>query len=234
MTPNRGKTTNNGDSVREGRLVRAAGTLVLANCLVMAPLWVRSGTFGPHWIALEIAILVAVFLLLPRRRWTRVAAWGAAATILATTLLLVADSAARMSLARPLNLYLDARLVGSVQNLLDGTFGNGWGPVVLIGGVLAALGLVVVLARLLSGMTEPRAGWRPRLPALVALLLLVSLVPLRWAHPRGVVLALPVTQLAREQTKYLGSMLQERDRFAAEVMPVAAPSVKLTRWPRAS
>ncbi|HKK93637.1 MAG TPA: hypothetical protein VJ925_09390 [Longimicrobiales bacterium] len=183
----------------------------------MAPLWVRTGTFGPHWIALEIALLVAVFLVLPRRWWARGAAWVAAGAILATTLLLIADSAARMSLARPLNLYLDARLVGSVQNLLDGTFGSGWGPVILIGGVLAAVGLVVVLARLLAGLTETRDGWRPRVPALVVLVLLASLVPLRWAHPRGVVLGLPVTQLAREQTKYLGSMLQERDRFAAEV-----------------
>ena len=152
MTPNRGETTNNGDSVRERRFIRAGGTLVLANCLVMAPLWVRTGTFGPHWIALEIALLVAVFLVLPRRWWARGAAWVAAGAILATTLLLIADSAARMSLARPLNLYLDARLVGSVQNLLDGTFGSGWGPVILIGGVLAAVGLVVVLSTA-AGMT---------------------------------------------------------------------------------
>lgn len=190
---------------------------MLANCLVMAPLWIRSGEFGPHWIALEVAILVALFLVLPRRGWTRVAAWGAATVILATTLLLVADSAARMSLARPLNLYLDARLVGSVRNLLDGTFGSGWGPVVLAGGILAAALLLVVLARLLSRLAEIREGWRPRIPALVLLVLLVSLIPLRWSHPRGVVLALPITHLAREQTTYLTRMLQERDRFAAEV-----------------
>jgi hypothetical protein len=173
-------------------------------------------------VALEIALLVAVFTLLPQTRWTRVGAWIAAAAIVGTALLLVGDSSARMSLARPLNLYLDAQLLGSVANLLDGTFGAGWGMVVLLGGIAAALGLLVVLARLLGSVAEPRSGFGPRVPGLAFLALLVTLVPLRWAHPSGVVLALPVTQLAREQARYAASMLQEREQFAAEMASARA------------
>ncbi len=190
---------------------------MLANCLVMLPIWVRFGGVRPHWIALEIAMLVVAFSLLPRTWWSRVAAWVACVVVVASAVLLVADSSARMSLDRPLNLYLDAQLVGSVRNLLDGIFGAGWGLVVLLGSVAAALASVVVLGRLLLSLGETRPGWRPRIPALALLAVLVALVPLRWAHPSGVVLALPVTQLAREQARYAADMLQERERFAAEV-----------------
>jgi hypothetical protein len=188
----------------------------------MLPIWIRFGGMRPHWIALEIAMLVALFALLPRTWWTRVGAWLAAAGVVGTTLLLVGDSSARMSLARPLNLYLDARLLGSVRNLLDGTFGAGWGLAVLVGAIAAAIGVTALLARLLWSLAEPRSGVRPRLPALAFLALLVALVPLRWAHPSGVVLALPVTQLAREQARYAASMLQEREQFATEMAAARA------------
>ena len=188
----------------------------------MLPIWIRFGGVRPHWIALEVALLVAVFALLPRARWSAWLAWPAAGMTVLTMLLLFGDSSARMSLDRPLNLYLDAQLIGSVHNLLDGIFGAGWGLVVLVGGLAAAAVLFVVLARLLRGLTEPRTGWRPRLPALAFVAVVVTLIPLRWVHPAGVVLALPVTQLSREQARYGASMLEERQRFAAEMAEARA------------
>jgi hypothetical protein len=46
-------------------------------------------------------------------------------------------------------------------------------------------------------------------------------IPLRWLHPRGVVLGLPAVQLVREQGRQMARMLRERERFAVE-MAVAA------------
>ncbi|MEQ8329225.1 MAG: hypothetical protein RH859_02055 [Longimicrobiales bacterium] len=208
---------NGQDSWRSRLALRALGTLVGVECLLMVPAWVLTGQPGPRWFALEGGILVALFALLPRRRWTAWAAALAGASVTVVSVLLVADAAARMSLARPLNLYLDVRLVGSVRNLLDGTLGPGLGLLVLVGIVLAAaLGAGAVGVGLAS-LRTPDTGWRPRVPALAGLAVFLLLIPLRWLHPAGVALALPVVDLGVEQQAQWARMLGERERFSMEM-----------------
>lgn len=171
-------------------------------------------------MALEAGIVVGLFLLLPRRRWSTGLAVAVAVAAVILGVLGVADTAARLSLARPLNLYLDVRLVSAVSNLLDGSLGPGRGPLVLAGAGVAALVAGWGLYRLLAGL-RPQDGaprrWRTGL-AVVAIFAVA--IPARWVHPRGVVLAVPSALLVREQTQHLGRMLRERERFAVEMAGV--------------
>ena len=226
-------------------------TLLLSNLLLLVPLWIRFGGVQPHLFALEAGIVTGLFLLRPRRRWTTVLALVAAFLVVVVTVLAVGDTAARMSLARPLNLYLDIQLVSAVKNLLSGTLSPFWAGVILVGGGLVAMGLVAVLGHCMgwsrapdpirtptgAGGDAPRglrlgqrvAAWlQPPTRGVGLALLVISLiaVPLRWLHPGGVVLGLPATQLVREQARQMARMLSERERFAAEMEQARVSSVR--------
>lgn len=167
-------------------------------------------------------MILGLFLLLPRASWTGFLAWATAAAVVALGVLGVGDTAARLSLDRPLNLYLDVRLLDSVVHLLDGSLGRGWGAVVLAGSGVAAALLAWGLARLLQSVRTPAQGARPWLTGGALVAVCAVAVPVRWAHPSGVVLAVPSALLVREQSAQLGRMLEERDRFALEM--AAAPA----------
>jgi hypothetical protein len=192
-------------------------TLVLLDCLLLAPLWIRFGELGPHLLALEACVVVAAFLLLPRGRPVGVLAGVTAALAGVVSVLSFADTAARESLARPLNLYLDVGLAPSVVHLLQGALGPLRGVAVVAGVAAGAVALTALLALLLRSLAEPRPGLRPRVPAALLLLAALAAIPVRWLHPRGVVLALPAVQLVTEQERQLGRMLGERARFALEM-----------------
>jgi hypothetical protein len=196
---------------------KGVATLVVLNCLLLGPSWILHGGPGPHFLALEAGLVVGVFMLLPRARWSRRLAGLAAGLAVLLGVLGVADTAARMSLARPLNLYLDVQLVSAVSNLLDGNLGPGRGPAVLAGvlvaAVLTAWGLYRLLASLRPSVVTP-ARWRT---GLALVLLFGAAIPLRWVHPSGVVLAVPSALLVREQSAQMSRMLQERERFSVEM-----------------
>ncbi|HSM04993.1 MAG TPA: hypothetical protein VK858_10215, partial [Longimicrobiales bacterium] len=59
------------------------------------------------------------------------------------------------SLARPLNLYLDVRLAGSVEDLLTGAVSGGWAGAVLVGAGALAVALAAGLGWLLAGLRVP-------------------------------------------------------------------------------
>ncbi len=201
--------------------IRGGSTLLVLNCLLLLPSWILHGFPGPHLFALEAGIVAGLFLLVPRRRWTGWAAGVAGASVVVLFLLLLADTAARMSLARPLNLYLDLQLVSAVANLLDGNLGQGWGVVILSALGAAGLGVTLLLARVLPRLAPPpqpadrRSRWW--LPGAALLAVSVLLIPLRWVHPTGVAFALPATRLVQEQSTHLSRMLVERERFAVEM-----------------
>lgn len=220
------KRTGNdsGGSAGRGRMRTAFATLLIANCLLLLPSWIRFGGVRPHWLAIEAVLVVAVFLLLPRRRWAWVPAGVAALSTLVVSILLFADATARMSLNRPLNLYLDVQLVGAVRNLVDGTVGAGAGLAVLLLVPLLLVAICGAFAALLVRLGEPRAGLGPRVPALILFVLAVAVIPLRWLHPAGVVVAVPSALLATEQSTMLARMLEERERFAEEMRVARAAS----------
>lgn len=197
-------------------------TLALASSFLLTPVWILNRGFAPHLLALEAAILTGIFLIVPASRWTRAAAWCCGYLVVIVAVLQLADTTARMSLARPLNLYLDLQLISAVAHLLRGTLGGVLGTVVLAGGVVAVLSAGAVLGALLSTLAPERGDRRQLRAGVVVLLLALTSVPLRWVHPRGVALGLPATQLTREQVRHVSSMMQENERFAAEM--AAAPT----------
>lgn len=142
------------------------GGLFLLNLLLVLPGWVAARRPVAPWIALEALVVMGVLLLLPRvasrlriparAGWRR--AWrggvGAAVAIAALTaaFLSVADVAARESLARPLNLYLDVRLVQAVASLLAGNLGGARAALLGLVAFLVTLGVGLLLAWLLAGV----------------------------------------------------------------------------------
>jgi len=206
---------------RPPRSARAVATLVLANSFLLVPIWILNRGFGPHLLALEAAILTAAFLLLPASLWTRLAAWACGFLVVVVSVLELGDTTARMSLARPLNLYLDIQLLSAVANLLRGTLGAFVGTLVLAGGLIALLSVGALLGFLLSTLHPEPARRRQSIAGAVALGIVLAAVPARWLHPSGVALGLPAVQLAREQVRHVRSMMQENDRFTAEM--AAAP-----------
>ena len=146
------------------------GGLFLLNLLLVLPGWVAARRPVAPWIALEALVVVAVLLLLPRFRiplrlqnrilgragWRRAWRGGIGSLValgaLVVAVLSVADVAARESLARPLNLYLDVRLVQPVASLLAGNLGPVRATLLAVGALLATLGVGLLLAWLLAGV----------------------------------------------------------------------------------
>ena len=137
--------------------------------------------------------------------------------MIAISFLQVADTTARLSLARPLNLYLDLQLASSVVNLLRGTLGDLLGTLALASGMILYAAVAILLGTLLATL-HPEPGNRGQTVASALLLGLVLVAaPLRWIHPRGVVLGLPAVQLTRGQVNHISSMMLENERFAQEM-----------------
>lgn len=197
--------------------MRALATLVVVDSLLLGPHWVVNAGFGSHLLAVEALVVVGAFLALPRSRWSLVAAWLVSGLLVVLAVLLLGDATARMSLARPLNLYLDLRLLGAVSNLLSGTLGSFLGILVITLGGVGAFVLLVVVALLLSSLRREASDRSPLWVGSAMVLLGLTLIPGRWAHPGGAVFGLTSVQLVREQARQLTRMMGERERFAHEL-----------------
>ena len=204
------------------RELRAVATLLLVNSLLLTPVWILGGRVGPQLLALEAAVLTASFLLMPAARWSRLCAWVAGPLVAVIAVLQLGDTMARMSLARPLNLYLDVQLVSAVSNLLHGMLGSVGGSLVMLVAVLASVGTAVLIASLLSGLSRDVSDRRQQIVGAVLLASALIAVPVRWLHPAGVVMGLPAIQLVREQSIHLAHMLQENGRFSKEMAAARA------------
>jgi hypothetical protein len=134
------------------------GGLFLLNLLLLAPRWVVAGGVGPAWVALEAVLVVGLLALLPRTRWSRALATLLALLLVAIVILALADAAARMSLARPLNLYLDIWLAAPVVHLLMGSLGTARFAFLAAGSALALGITTLVLALLFRRIPSLPAG----------------------------------------------------------------------------
>jgi hypothetical protein len=208
--------------VRMTRELRAMATLLLVKSLLLAPVWILGGRVGPQFLALEAAVLTATFLLMPAARWSRFCAWVVGTLLVVIAILQFGDTAARLSLARPLNLYLDIQLVSAVANLLRGMLGSVGGSLVMLIGILAFVGAAVLVALLLDSLSGEPGNRRHRIAASALLAAALVAVPVRWLHPAGVVMGLPAVRLVREQSIHMAHMLQENGRFSKEM--AAAPA----------
>jgi hypothetical protein len=137
------------------RSLRLLTALILVNGLLLAPWWIQSGAFRPPWLALEAGVIVGLFAVMRGGRRTAYAALAAAAAIVLATLVGLGDAAIRLSLGRPLNLYLDIWLLASVRDLLVGTLGSAVSLVVIVLAPVAVVLLVFTVAHLLCPIRVP-------------------------------------------------------------------------------
>ena len=195
--------------------------VLLLNVLLLAPQWAVTGILGPGWITLESLLVVGLFALLPRRRWSTALAAGAATFLVLLTVVAFADALARQSLGRPLNLYLDMHLACAVYKLLNGTLGPAMAVLLVSGLTLCAALSVLILTYLLAPVEvhSPKSGSR------IAGLSLIALFGVGLAGEQMPVLTeritLPAVQIATDQTRRFFRMLEERERFTAELAIVA-------------
>jgi hypothetical protein len=196
------------------RLLRLFAALVLVNVLLLAPSWVLAGRIGAPWLAVEAGVVVAALMLLPAGRWTVGAALAAATAVLLVALVGLGDTALRLSLNRPVNVYLDFWLLASVRDLMVGTLGPAWTTVAIVSSLAAAAALTVVVAFLLAPVGGDRDVWTTRLSALA----IVGFVGVGLAASRvpglGGRVASPAVGLAVDQSRAFITMMGERERFA--------------------
>jgi hypothetical protein len=141
------------------RILRLLAALLVVNALLLGPRWLVPGTEPVPWVALEAALIVGFFALLPDRAWTRRASLAGGAVVVLLAILAFADAAARMVLARPVNLYLDFPLLRAIGNLLIGMIGFLPAVAVFLGAGLVLCGVMWLTAWLLSpGGTLGRTG----------------------------------------------------------------------------
>ena len=195
--------------------------LLLVNILLLAPQWLLAGRIGPQWVAIEAFLVVGLLSSLPRRRWSLILAWITAGVLVSISILAFADTVARQSLARPLNLYLDIQLLNAVYALLSGSLGVLAALFVILSLAIAACSFTWILACLFSPIKEQKRRLDKRIigSGLVVLLsvgLTVNSIPglsqrIGW----------PGVRIAIDQTRHFFRMLGEREQFQQELK--AAP-----------
>lgn len=199
------------------RLMRLSVVLILVNGLLLAPGWVLTGGLTAPWLALESGVIVGIFAILPRKPWATYAAGVAALVVMLFTIVGIGDTTTRMSLGRPLNLYLDLWLLSSVRHLLVGALGPVLGVFAMALVFLATALLTVLLAYLLASLRVDRSVLSTRLSA-VGLVAFVSTgltaerVPAFAPHVDS-----PAVQLAFDQVGRLVETTNERAWFAEKL-----------------
>ena len=213
-----GDTAERADGGQTGaKLLRLLAALILVNVLLLAPAWVLAGGVGAPLFAVEAGVVIGIFALLPRRRWTLAAAALVALALVFITVVGLGNTAALMSLARPLNLYVDFWLLSAVHNLLAGTLGGAVSTLVILLALAAGSLLIGLLTYLLAPTGEPHSARFTRVGALF----LIVFVTLGLTAPRVPALALrvdaPAVDLSIQQVLRFYEMTGERGRFAEDL-----------------
>ncbi|NNM35076.1 MAG: hypothetical protein HKO53_18510, partial [Gemmatimonadetes bacterium] len=138
--------------------------------MLLAAHWFVNGSLGPGLLAVEALLIVGVFALLPEAGWVRALAYVCSAVVISVAVVDVGDVLTKQVLGRPLNLYLDFRLLDAVKNLLWGMAG----PLATVLSGLVALGLVAALVTGVGRLLSTLGPTEPGLPARVTGLLLIA------------------------------------------------------------
>ena len=206
------------EPVRIPSLLVALG---LVNAIFVSPRWLAAGRVGPPWLALEACLVIGLLVLLPTRRWTTPFAATLACASVILSLVAFADAVLRGSLGRPLNLYLDVRLLRSVGALLTGTFGAMLGVAIAVGFMACVALATWLFARLLVSLAVRGPGRVERVAG--GVLVAVSVAGVAGAWPAVSLAPAPtVVRVARDQTRQFGRMMAESDRFAVELRAIPA------------
>lgn len=205
-------------STVSGRILSLVLAFLLVNGLLLAPRWAAPGMVPALSVALESLGIVVLFALLPRRWWSLVLALLVALLVVVTALIGLGDATARMSLSRPLNLYLDAQLLSAVFNLLTGTMGAGVAALARVAAVVVPLGIVAVLGHLLAPPKHvlPLVRGKRARAATVVLLLLVG-AGAEASDRVSATVGFPGVRLLVEQARFFAALQAEREAFTAEL-----------------
>ncbi|WP_290637473.1 sulfatase-like hydrolase/transferase [Aquisalimonas sp.] len=143
-------------------MLRVALTLLALNIGLLALEIPRHAGMGPNWLAMEALALTGLFMLVPRRRWSGVLAALLGLAALLLTLMALLDALARLSLSRPLNVYLDYPLITSVYDLAVANLPIPVALAAVAGLTLILAGIALGVTRLLTGLRRDTAGaaWR--------------------------------------------------------------------------
>ena len=219
-----------------GQVLRLLAAVLVVNGLLLSAQWFFPAEVGAPWFALEAGFVVGLALLLPRTRGSWLAGLVLAVSVVCMTVLAFSEAAARIILARPLNLYLDFPLAGSIIDLLVGTLG----PLPTIGVVAVAALVLAVTVGLVTILLTERAhpssaslawtvegagratGWPRRLLAgglmtPLAVWLVASMGTVAQLPVLSLRLATPAVDIIRVQTTRLRETLTERDRFEEDL-----------------
>lgn len=219
-------TTRAGDQAKAAELGRARvrwlrllTALFLVNGLLLAPWWIQSGAFEAPWLALEAGAIVGCFALMPAGRRTWYAALATSGAIVLVALVALGDATIRLSLGRPLNLYLDIWLLASVRDLLVGTLGSAVSLVVVVLAPAAVVLLFLAIARLLCPIRLSRVdAERGPLSKRLGMIGLLGFVTLGQTADRVPAFAQQVDwvaiRLARDQVGSFLATIEERRDFA--------------------
>lgn len=139
------------------------------NIGLVSPLWWRYGDIQSNLVAWEAWVIVPLMLLMPKGKARLGLGIALASWLILASLINLGNAATYTAFGRPLNLYLDTPLLGSVYDLLMGNVGQLWAVcAMLIVAMLLVLLAIGVIRLMLPGEGYPLKG-SPRIWALAML-----------------------------------------------------------------
>ncbi len=186
--------------------------------LLLVPLVTRFQSLPLTWFAVEAVLVPLAFAALPKQRASTVLALVVAAGVVVVTLLGLGQATTQLLLLRPLNIYLDWRLLGFGHDLLVTNLGWAGALGLEVAIVIVSVAVWLSIAALLVGARgtlrtrgQRLAGWLGVLVASVALL--SPSVLAYW--PSGFA---PSARLVREQVERALASHAEMQRFGARLV----------------
>lgn len=199
------------------KLLRLSAALILVNAALLVPWWILTSSFSPPWLALEAVFVIGAFMILPSRPWLKYLARAAGLFVLFFMIVGLGETTMRLSLGRPLNLYVDYELLSSVWNLLVGTFGYLVAGLVLITASVVLPLVAVIITRLLVSIRVEHNNFSTRVGGLWFIALMCAGPFLESVPPVAAVVDFPTVRIVRDQGANLVAIIDERRQFAEEL-----------------
>ena len=156
-------------------------------------------------------------MILPRKPWLKYLAGAAGLLVLFFMIVGLSETTMRLSLGRPLNLYVDYQLLSSVWNLLAGTFGYLLAGLVLITVLVVLTLIAVAITRLLLSIRVEHDNFSARVGGLRLIALMCGGLFLELVPPVAAVVDVPTVRIVRDQGANLVAIIDERRQFAEEL-----------------
>ena len=156
-------------------------------------------------------------MILPRSPWLKYLARAAGLLVLFFMIVGLGETTMRLSLGRPLNLYVDYELLSSVWNLLVGTSGYLLAGLVLMTTSVVLTLVAVIITRLLVSIRVERDNFSVRVGGLWLIALICAGLFLESVPLVATVVDFPTVRIVRDQGANLVAIIDERRQFAEEL-----------------